>query len=60
MGKEYRWRRMATRFREVIRAEGYVMLRAKGCLPFLIHENDLVKEFFDTRRDSVNTSYNEV
>ena len=52
MKQEYRWRKMGCSYRELVRIEGYVVLRAKGCVPFVVSENDLKKNYYDTRKDN--------
>jgi hypothetical protein len=49
---EYRWRKCGTRYREIGRAENYVFLRVKGCVPFCVTEKELAVDFYDTRKDS--------
>lgn len=50
---DYRYRRRGTLFAVIAEAEGYLMMRCKGCVPFVVFKKDLEKNFYDTRKDAI-------
>lgn len=44
--KQQWYRKSGHRYRVMCEAEGYVMIRAKGCAPFVISKKNLLEDYY--------------